>query len=760
MRVLLFLSAALSLIASASAAAADADPEVDPYRSQVARLSRELESSSPRTRAGAAEALGYLRGYSAAGALVRALGDPSPVVRREAAMALAWCGGRNEVKALLAALDDGDWTVRQAAWVALTNLTGMEFPYDALAEPAARGAQSKTWRDWWADAPAARPPPDVLGLLGGAPVENLALGCPVTASSTYKGPPGVLTDGETAGGFWQTKNVPFPQHCTVDLGEPRSIGCVVVHQYGRGFCMMDYSLATSADGRSFDEVRRRRGATPPVLVATFPPRRARYVRVTSHASENRTYPTTFREVSVLPEAPAKTHSLEPRELRFERGMRALGALGGNGAARAILKILAPYRRSGGGSPSVKSMVQTGLRALGRLRPSTSSGRPEFIEGRDPEALSALVGFLDNPQWARYAADALGDLGGPKAEAALIAAYPKYAPDVRRRKPRLRPRDDVPKLDPRDRMYETPFAIASALSRLPLTSPANRSALREIAPLLLAALPSDFDGAMLYEPEAYQLVTSHLLGKAGLREAARDAALRSFGRPREVLNVPCAAQIEALAKGRAEDVPYAALWLPMLCRPSRASGRPEHVEGRAERDAPDLIALLEHANGWVRINAAKALMFMEVTSAVDPLARLLAASRPEADHGYFGRFLFRSRKQGQDEHDDPSPRWREAFVRALGRLGAKRHVPLLVKLVGDDRNALEIRHAAAVALDEIGTPEATAALARAEATHPFHSIRLVAREALWRRGILAGKPVAPKPAAAGDEKEASPLPAEP
>ena len=49
-------------------------------------------------------------------------------------MALAWCGGREAVAPLLVALDDRDWVTRQAAHVALTNLTGMEKPFDAVTQ--------------------------------------------------------------------------------------------------------------------------------------------------------------------------------------------------------------------------------------------------------------------------------------------------------------------------------------------------------------------------------------------------------------------------------------------------------------------------------------------------------------------------------------------------------------------------------------------------------------------------------------------------
>ena len=125
-------------------------------------------------------------------------------------------------------------------------------------------------------------------------------------------------------------------------------------------------------------------------------------------------------------------------------------------------------------------------------------------------------------------------------------------------------------------------------------------------------------------------------------------------------------------------------------------------------------------------------------AVEPIAKILAESKPEAEYGFFGGFLFtKGGKQGHDEYEAKPPRWRVAFVRALGKLGAREHIPMLVEILNDQRNVVEVQHAAAVVLDEFGGDAAIAALKAANESHPFYSIRLVAREALWKRGLLDG-----------------------
>jgi HEAT repeat protein len=714
---------------------ATAEPTPSLHETTVAGLVSDLSSDDPVLRAAAAENLGFLRACAAADALAKAATNGNTETRREACLSLAWCGGREQLPTLLGALSDRHWSVRQAAWVSLTNLTGMEFPFDAHAAEPTRADQVKRWRDWCSSLPGDRPPADLLAALG-TPPADLAEGRPVTASSTYKGPPSILTDSSSPG-FWQTKNVPFPQHCTVDLGRSCEVGCVTVSQYGVGFRMTDYSVSVSDDGETFRALLRNKGLTETELVVSFPETSARFVRLTSHASERATYPTTFHRISVLKDSPAGNEAFS-RFLLRERAMRALGCLGGKGAAEAIIPIIEPYAIKGASGTEEKLMVQAGIRALGRLR--------------HPRVMPLLVKLLGHRQWARYAADALGEFGSEDAALALIDAYPACAMDLARKPPALLPTDDKPGFEAVDRMYEAPHSIALALSRFQFESDASRAKLRGIAPLLVANMASDFDGAMLYEEQAWQKITGYLLDRAGMRSEIKEIAFEALGqtwRPpvNRHLKPTDRERLLALAKSQPGGTSFAAGWIAALCRDWR--------------DLPRLLELLQHDNGWARINAAKALMFIGDRSAADRIATLLANSLPEAGHGYFNGFLFKQKKhQGQDEYNAPSPCWREAFTHALGRLGNESHVPLLVKLLNDDRNILEIRYAAADSLSRIGSPDAITALAEAATNHPFHSIRLLAREALWQRNqswdqaIGSIPPPPPPPADASPNKPAA------
>jgi HEAT repeat protein len=691
----------VSLVSCGSGIAAQQLP--DPYACQVAEQTAILNSTSEKARAGAVEALGFLRAYSAEKSLIERLTDSSPVVRRQAAMALGWCGGRNAVDPLLDSLNDADAMTRQGAYVALTNLTGMELPFDTMAPESKRAAQIRAWRGWWAAVRSDRVPDEALGLIEG--FTHRRISGSVTVSSAYKGPADVLTDGLIGPGFWQTKNVPLPQWCTVDLGRSRMISRVTIHQYGPRFVLTDYELATSLDAETFKTIERKKGRTAVTLVRTFRPRLARYVRLTSYASANPTYPTTLFEIQIGSGSGAETPSDEPVTWRCERGLRALGALGGAGATEAIIRCLGPTPPVG---TEYLPLARAGIRSLGRLR--------------EKDGFAYLVGLLDNTYWARYAAAALGDFGDRRAIPSLITAYRRYCKRLDGSDPRDLPRDDKMGFPSEDRMLETPYHIAFALCRLLSDSTSDRAAVREIAPLIMANLPGDHDTFLLYEPEVGHLLTRHLMELSGLRQDACEHAFELLGQPRRVPRARPAQQWPELYPGRM------ATWLPAVCTD--------------KDDLPRLIALLSHEGGWVRLNAAKTLAWIGDKKAIERIAEILAQAKSEADYGYSAVFK-------DEEYADPAPRWRQGLIRALGLLGAHGHTGLIVRILEDEGSVMEIRHAAAEALADLGNPTARRALEQAAREHPFHSTRVVARDAL----IVLGN----QPARAGayDEPAAAP-----
>ena len=183
----IFVFALVLKLAAISALSQTVASEPTLHDATVARFVAQLSSQDAAVRTAAAENLGFLRAYAAAEALTALLSDDLSACRRAAVTSLAWCGGKDEVDDILKTLNDSDWSVRQAAWVALTNITGQEFPFDSHETPTVRKAQVSTWEQWWKKAEQQKLPAS-LDLKGVATQTDLAANCPVTASSTYKGP--------------------------------------------------------------------------------------------------------------------------------------------------------------------------------------------------------------------------------------------------------------------------------------------------------------------------------------------------------------------------------------------------------------------------------------------------------------------------------------------------------------------------------------------------------------------------------------------
>jgi len=691
-----------------------------PFDAQVAESVAGLKEISARARYRAAERLGYLGTDAAEPALIEALGDDAAEVRRGAAMALGWCGTRVALRPLVAVLDDDDWTVRQAAHVSLTNLSGMEFPFNALGELEQRRACARRWRRWVAAVPPDSAPPEILELLEEG---VFGVGHAIELSSVYKGSAEALFDGRLRPGYWQTKNVETPQWVLVDMIEPRVIDRVVVHQHSERFVMAGWEVAVSVDGETYETVGQDRGGSSPVrLEVRFSSRPARYVRVSSFGGVNPTYPTTLAEVQIL--APGEDAALPPGEAaqrpeqmdrlwRAERAFRALGVFAPDDASQRIIDVLGPAPSySAANSPT----VQAGLRALGRLRQA--------------EGFDYLVRLLESTDWARYAARALGEFGDSRAVQPLLEYYPKYAKEVDQKDPAHVPLDDVMKFPSLDRMLETPYYFSLALSRLKISEPDDLAKLRRLAPRIVANLPGNHDTYMLYELESHHHLTRHLLDVCGMRRAACEDTMRQLGLEFNADAVDESLQWSPLVGRRV--APY----LPAVC--DRTDQR--RLLNILRSDDGDRI------DGWVRINAAKALAHCgSVEESADELAEILRDMPPEADYGYSGVFK-------TDEYNDPTPRWREAVIRALGLLGAVDHAGMLVAILEDERSTMDIRRAAALALVDLDRRAPSTlvmeALRRAAGEHEFLSTQQAIRDALHARS----ERIRPTHTATGPDRE--------
>ena len=427
---------------------------------------------------------------------------------------------------------------------------------------------------------------------------------------------------------------------------------------------------------------------------------------------------------------------------FEKGdvVRAIGFMKVRQAESQIIELTKPYLAKEVDKHSKEStimssrpekiFIQACIRTLG------------LLGGDDSKHL--LIKFLDVPQWASYAADALGDIGGEDVAAALIQNYNDYAIGIKNRAAHRSDykkvikkvhNSDQPNKSCVDRIPRVAHMILQSLSRIDFESEKNIKALRVIVPNIIATMPSDFDSTTIYELEPYQMIAAHLLEKSGLRQAAVNAAFIALKVGNRTIDDSIVEKSKLLdvaddnvQSKTSKNMPYAGTILMACCRD--------------KADIPLLIGLLSHKHGWVKIHAAKTLMFMEAQEAVPVLIGLLEQAKDDADYGYdmdFRRFgqnnIKKSKTQklpgaGFDEYNDPSPRHKEAFIMALGGMKAKEATEVLIKYLNNDRNVAEAQYTAAKALYQIATPDALEALRIAEARHPFESVRQVAREAVW------------------------------
>ena len=409
-----------------------------------------------------------------------------------------------------------------------------------------------------------------------------------------------------------------------------------------------------------------------------------------------------------------------------RAVRGLGTLGGSGASRLIretlirteawsVPVLSCYSRAGlfRSSPPPVDLDQTpvaiqqaGLRGLGRLK--------------DPDDFDFLIDRLKRSPWTPYAADALGEWGNADAVPTLLNALETMRID---RIGESKGEQSGSITDP------GAFFILSALCRLPL-SDTDRRQLQSLAWKILATTPVVYDRGTELEPHAVHLYASYLLKQAGLFEPLAITMLDLAEKK------PLAPLGEQCAQAAKRFFPSALGW---LCADAKFASR--------------LMGLLSNDDHMVRMMAAKSLVLAGYTPAGSTMGKLLGESKPDAEFGYNPIIRF-------EEYNDPAPRWRPIYARALGRLGTVDQAPVLIRMLNDDKNCIDSCYGAADGLGLMHSPEALAALQMAAVSHPFHSVRILAREYLARNGMdwEQAAPVSTPPPQPTESARPNPAPA--
>jgi HEAT repeat protein len=409
----------------------------------------------------------------------------------------------------------------------------------------------------------------------------------------------------------------------------------------------------------------------------------------------------------------------------ERAARALGAVGNAQNAIPLLRTALCHYATNKQAEWVDEetlFVQAAIRSLGRLG------------GAETE--DTLIRLLAIKEWSCYAAEALGDCGTSKAVDALIESFPKHALRqylldndwfvyTTNNIPYL-PKMDTPHFPAVDRIPRAAHAMLTSIARLPWT-PEQCQRISSLTPQIQLSIPNDHDASVVYNPEPIQELAAYIFEKAGVRQQAVEALFEAFDQP---VKPVVRDALFAMFKSNGCVNAHTLLIRKPIYGISQLLALSRDIE-----DAPRFGALLAHTNGWIKLTAAKALLFLDAKASAPALRKALQDSPPDSSYGFCGIFDYRSPRQGQDEFNDPTPRWKEPFLLALSYLGTQEDIPLLSRYALDKEQASEIQCAAIQAL--ANRPEyvlTTPILVKIAQNHPLHIACMLAREALWTHGV--------------------------
>ncbi len=382
------------------------------------------------------------------------------------------------------------------------------------------------------------------------------------------------------------------------------------------------------------------------------------------------------------------------------------------------------------SPVNPRSLQAATRALGQVGDTT-----------DVPMLSELlvthgVPATGNLFLAEAVAEALGRIGTPEAENALIQAfaglkdYPDYTYWY----------GDHPALMA---CHASPihYFIIEALDRMGST--------RADAMLaqLIRSVPIDPDRALLLPNDDYETLVGRVLRRQAGGKTVVETCLAMLGdgsaQPLPEIKEAVSTTIRCWGGHPGPEI-RAAQILSLACRDQAAAPRVEAALLRyAAMDSgikrvfntgiPVVDALpLEN---WVSFYLARTLGNLAHPKSADTLIALLDGSPTEAAAG-------RPDPLGPGVlflHNGLTPCWRSAVAWALGNIGAPQAVPVLLKIVRDLNNAPDTRHAAAVALGQLADEGTRETLRDLAAQYPERSTRLALLEALRQKG--QGSPIA-------------------
>jgi len=750
----------LTMVTVAVSAAAE-----NPYQTQIDQQIERLSAAKPEVRCSALRNLSLMRAYGAADRVAGLLTDRDADVRRNAAMTLGRTGGRKHLKALLRAMSDRDWTVRQSAGISLSNLTGQTFPFSALGSETTRKQQLEEWGKWLASFRPKQLSEDLAARLAGKTTwvskERLAralgaVGDRRSAAPVLVGALRTYIKRETR---YRAERL-FVQAAIRSLGRmggPSAADTLI--------SLLDNPTWAVYAADALGDIGGKKAAAALIgvlpdyaYILARPGKLPRLTHGNGHTLVRKRDPAdidisgggriwTPRTAYSILFALSRIDFTDPEMIRSLRSITPhIVANMPQDFDGTVAYEVEPWERISGAllekAGVRKDAVDAAFNALGLDRAVPVS----LLAGSGPENLAPKAKVTASSEYspsyaARFAAD--GNIPAPGSGSSANAEWAAKGTD--------HPDGVVLTLDwPKAVTVGQIVYYGRTASAVECWKDYEVYIDDAAGPVLKGQLKPGYgpQRMTLASPaEARKVRIKFLSSHLGLNPGAAEvqvytkpppaAALGKFVRlrpypgkgpvPKVTVNIPLSdraalnwqAQLLNAINGLADRTentltPFAVKVILCACR--------------AKEDIPLVVELLKHKSHWVRISAAKTLMHMKARSAAGAIRGLLEAAKDDADYGYFGNYARKGWRGvlreygprsswyiGYDEFNDPTPRYKEAFLRALGRLGDDESVGVLAKYLENQRNAMEIQYAAANALAELGTASALAALKKAEAS---------------------------------------------
>ncbi len=422
-----------------------------------------------------------------------------------------------------------------------------------------------------------------------------------------------------------------------------------------------------------------------------------------------------------------------------RAAVALGHIGGEAARTALRQYVAEQRENNPFPEWKKKHRGDGTRfnALSEVNPRTLQAATRALgylqdAAAVPMLSETLVRHADpatgNLFLAEAAAEALGRIATPEAEAALIEAFAGLK--------------DYPSFthwygDHTALMacHASPihYYIIEALDTLSSTRAGS------ILPHLIRSVPIDPDRALLLGNDDYETLVGRVIRRHGAEAAVVETCLAILGDPeadRDEAIEEAIGTVHRCWAGHPGPENRAAQVLSFVCRNAqylpqilaafeRYRAKPTEIPRVFDTGIPVVLEL--PSKHWVCFYLARALGNLADPQAADSLIAALEQSAPEAARG-------RPDPLGPGVlflHNDLTPCWRAAVAWALGRTGDRRAVPILLSAVDNMDNAPDTRFTAAEALGLVADPTSRETIRQLAADHPEVSTRRALQEACTR-----------------------------